>query len=167
MAYRRFVAAALAILGLATATGAQAAPCTLKDLHWMAGAWRNSAAGGQGEERWVIGPDDRLMMSAWFLHPGAEGGLIEAGTVRAADGGLTFRLRHFTGDLAKAREEKEAPMTFTVARCDAHTVVFDGQGPQAGEHMTYVRGGKRLTFIGDFIHGGQPVKATVEFKLNR
>ena len=68
------------------------------------------------------------------------------------------------GDLAQAREEKDAPLVFVASACGPGSVVFDGQGPNAGEHMTYRRAGDAMTFIGDFIHGGQPVRAEVEFK---
>jgi len=161
---RTMAAMALALAFCATAGAALADPCTLEGLGWIQGAWRSDSATTKSEERWVAGPDYRLMQSAWVLKVGAPGGFLEAGTVRAEPAGLTLRLRHFSGDLAQAREEKDAPLVFIASACGPGSVVFDGQGPNAGEHMTYRRAGDAMTFIGDFIHGGQPVRAEVEFK---
>jgi hypothetical protein len=76
------------------------------------------------------------------------------------DGGkLMLRLRHFDPALLHAREEKDSPMEFVAGSCGANLVVFDGLGPRSGEHITYRRAGKLLTFIGDFLHEGKPIHA--------
>ena len=142
---------------------AHAAPCRLADLRWMTGVWRSGDATTRSEERWAAGPDDRLMGSSWELHTDRPGGSVEASTIQPRGDGLALVLRHFSATLDQAREEKDAPMVFAVARCDASTVVFDGQGPQAGEHMTYHRAGGRLDFVGDFIHQGQPLRVELTF----
>jgi Domain of unknown function (DUF6265) len=155
--------ACIAVAALAIATVAGAAPCKLADLHWLQGIWRYDTATTQSEERWTIGLGDRLMGSSWLLHSDTPGGVIEASTIQNDGDTVTMRLRHFNSTLSLAREEKGAPMVFTAPRCDAGSVVFDGQGTQAGEHMTYRRNGDGLVFLGDFIHQGQPVHVEVDF----
>ena len=104
------------------------------------------------------------MGSAWVLHTDKPGGMIEANTIQADGDRIALRLRHFSGTLLEAREEKTAPMVFLASSCEAGQAVFEGQGPQAGERMTYHREGDVLTFVGDFIHQGQPVRAEVRMK---
>jgi len=65
-------------------------------------------------------------------------------------------LRHFDGGLARAWEERGAPMVFKAASCARASATFDGQGDHAGEHMTYTRSGDRLRIVADFLHGGKP-----------
>jgi hypothetical protein len=45
-------------------------------------------------------------------------------------------------------------MIFTAARCTDGSVVFDGEGDHAGEHLTYQRTGNDLLITGDFLHHG-------------
>jgi len=158
--------ATIALVAVASlfASAGNAAPCRLADLRWIAGAWRDDSADARTEERWVVGPDDRLVGAAWTLHPGAGGGVIEAMTLQNDGANVVMRLRHFSGDLAMAREEKDAPMVFVASACGDRSVVLDGRGERAGEHMTYERAGDTLTFIGDFIHEGQPLRVRVGFK---
>jgi hypothetical protein len=152
---------------LLLAPAAYAAPCSLASLGWMAGAWRYDTADTKSEERWVAAPDDRLMGSAWELHPGRPGGVVESETIQVVGGGVVLRLRHTTADLSSAWEEKTAPMTFAAASCAANQVVFDGQTDRIGEHITYRRDGDILTFTGDFLHQGKPVRVAIAFTLER
>jgi len=158
----RFVTNLMAFLALAIAAGpALAAPCKLSDLQWMAGTWRNTDGNEQNEERWTLGPGGRLMGSSWTLHSDKPGGVVEALTIQDDGTGVAMRLRHFDVTLGHAREMQDAPMVFTTSDCGAASVVFDGQGTQAGEHMTYRRSGDDLLWIGDFLHAGQPMHVEV------
>jgi hypothetical protein len=42
-------------------------------------------------------------------------------------------------------------------------VTLDGTGEQAGEHFIYTREGNKMKFVGEFIHGGQPIRVELEF----
>jgi len=151
------------LLALSGIVDAAASPCSLSALHWMKGAWHDRSATMQVEERWAIGPDDRLLGSSWLLHPGRAGGVLEAETIMSDAGTITLRIRHFDDTLAQAREDKDAPMVFLASSCAENEVVFDGQGDRAGEHITYRREGDRMRFIGDFIHQGKPIHVEETF----
>jgi hypothetical protein len=153
----------LRIAGLSLALAASSAgACGLKDLAWMAGTWRTESDGRLTEERWIGGPDDILIGSSWTMKPGGEP-FIEAMTISDDQAGLALKLRHFSRNLAHAMEDADAPMLFTLASCGPDSAIFDGQGAKAGEHITYRRQDKQLQFVGDFIHGGRPVRVEVTF----
>jgi len=151
------------VTGLGSAQPAAAGPCTLATLHWMEGSWRDASDNMQVEERWIVGPDDRLLGSSWLLHPGGAGGVIEAMTIVADGNGISFRIRHFSATLEHAREEKDEPMLFLATDCDENFVRFDGRGDRMGERISYRRDGERLQFVGEFIHDGKPLRAEETF----
>jgi hypothetical protein len=140
---------------VAGAVAAQAAPCTLAGLSWMAGDWHNSADPNGSEERWTVAPGEVLMGSAFEFEKDGKG-YAEALTVRQDGAAINMVLRHFDIDLGRAWEERTAPMIFAAASCD-------GQCEHAGEHLTYKRTHERLTIIGDFLHHGKP--AHVEWRM--
>jgi hypothetical protein len=153
-----------AVVALAVeAQSARADPCTLAALQWMGGTWRAHDANTESEERWISAPGGRLVGSSWLLHKDTSGGILETMTLIEDGGRVVMRLRHFDSTLAHAREEKDAPMLFVAASCAANSLTLDGTGNQAGEHFIYTREGKRMKFVGEFIHGGQPVHVELEF----
>ena len=157
---RRFRAAALIALALALAlsvTGpARAASCTVAQLDWLKGTWRSDAKDGQSEERWTDAPGGLLLGSAWTVKDG-KAVFGEIMTIEGGPGGLAMRLRHFSDSLNRDREGHDPPMLFLFSDCQPHSAVLDGQGPQAGERLTYRRvDDHRLLIIGDFIHNGKP-----------
>jgi hypothetical protein len=146
------------LAALPLSSTAHAAPCTLADLTWMRGGWREDSAQTKGEERWTIASDNRLIGSAWFLQRASGGGLIEAMTILPQGGTVAMRIRHFDASLGHAEEAADTPMLFVASRCETNTITLEGRGAQKGERMTYRRDGDRLIFRGDFIHGGKPVR---------
>ena len=147
---------------------ALAQPCTLDSLKWLKGVWMEKSGETQGEERWTIAPSGQMVGASWFLHAGRDGGLIESMTILpdkdlSGNDRIVLRIRHFNATLTQAEEEKDAPMQFVASACDRNTVVFDGQGAQAGEHMSYRRSFSRLSFTGDFLHDGKAVKSEETF----
>jgi Domain of unknown function (DUF6265) len=95
------------------------------------------------------------MGSSWEF-PKGRAGCAELMTVRQDSTAIAMILRHFDGGLAKAWEERDAPMVFTASSCERDSVVFDGQGDHVGEHLTYRRSVKNLLIVGDFLHHGTP-----------
>jgi hypothetical protein len=158
------ITAPVVLLATGAPLAARAAPCALADLQWMTGAWRDHEARVQTEERWTAGPGGRLIGSSWRLHEDTPGGVMEAMTLTDDAGRLVMRLRHFDSTLAQAREEKDAPMVFVATDCAARAVTLEGTGAQAGERFNYQRLGDELTFVGSFLHAGQPVRAEARFQ---
>jgi Domain of unknown function (DUF6265) len=145
---------ALLALTLADA-GANAAPCTLPGLQWMAADWHNTANPDGSQERWSVTPSGVLMGNSFESNPDGKG-FAEIMTVREDNGSIRMILRHFDLALSKAWEERTAPMVFTASNCDSTSAVFDGQDDHAGEHLTYKRSGETLLIVGDFLHHGKP-----------
>jgi hypothetical protein len=160
---RNLCSFSFAALALGAAATAMAEPCTLKGLHWMAGTWRDSDKNSAAEERWVEGPNDRLIGSSWALHKETPNGVIEAMTLLEEDGRLVMRLRHFDSSLGHAREDKDAPMLFVATSCSRDSVLLEGTGDQSGERFVYSRDKKQLKFVGDFIHQGKPIHVELKF----
>lgn len=138
--------------------------CTLQDLAFLQGTWRSEQGERRGEERWSLTAANTWAGSSWEA-AGAKLSFAEASSITEQDGNIELRLRHFDGALAHAWEEKDAPMVFRLAHCDAQSVVFDGAGDRLGEHITYRRSGERLDFIGDFLRKGEPFR--VELSMHR
>jgi hypothetical protein len=147
--------AALLLLGIARIAHSQPHPCALGELGWLAGSWGNIAEPDRAQERWALAPDGILMGTSWEF-PAGKSGFAEIMTVRLNGDTISMYLRHFDAGLNKAWEERDAPMVFTAASCERNSVVFDGQGARAGEHMTYRRVGDKLNILADFLHHGVP-----------
>ena len=78
-------------------------------------------------------------------------------TIRPDGAPVSMFLRHFSGGLARAWEEKETPMVFTLSKCSATSATFGGAGGNIGEHMTPTRTGDALLIAADFLHKDGPV----------
>jgi hypothetical protein len=154
-----------ATLGIALARLAAADPCSLSALGWMTGTWHDEADPSGAQERWAAAPGAVLMGTAWSFPSEGKPGFAEIMTIRAEGAGITLVLRHFDVGLSRAWEEREAPMIFSAAQCTARAALFDGQGPRAGEHLTYERSGDRLKVVGDFLHNGKAVR--VEWQMRK
>jgi hypothetical protein len=148
------LATALTLI-VASVSAAQAESCSLSSLGWMAGTWHNTADPQGAQERWSVAPQNVLMGSSWEF-PKGKAGYAELMTIKRDGEAISMLLRHFDGGLVRAWEERDAPMVFTASGCSAHSVIFDGQGDHAGEHLTYRRTGKNLLIVGDFLHHGTP-----------
>src|SRR5580658_3109057 len=147
--------AVLALLVVSPMSHSQSHPCALSDMGWMAGSWHNATDPDRAQERWSMAPNGILMGSAWEFPP-AKSGYAEVMTVRPDGDSISMFLRHFDGGLTNAWEERGAPMVFTASSCERDSVVFDGRGDHAGEHMSYRRSGNKLTIVADFLHHGTP-----------
>jgi hypothetical protein len=147
--------AVLILLVMAPMARSQSHPCTLIDLSWMVGSWHNKDDPDRAQERWALAPNGILMGNAWEF-PQGKSGFAEIMTVRFDGDSISMFLRHFDGGLKSAWEERNAPMAFTASSCERDSVVFDGQGDHAGEHMAYRRLGNNLSIVADFLHHGTP-----------
>lgn len=134
--------------------------CTIHDLAFMQGEWHYSDGSTNGEERWVLTSANTLAGSSWE-GKGTTLSYAEALSISPQNDRIEMHLRHFDGSLSRAWEEKDSPMVFALAQCDGQSAVFDGTGARQGEHMTYRRTEEGLTFVGDFLHQGKPVRVEV------
>ena len=55
-------------------------------------------------------------------------------------------------------------MVFVLVQCDGQSAMFDGTGARDGEHITYRKTAGFLTFAGDFLHQGKPVRVEVHMR---
>jgi hypothetical protein len=154
-----FCLVALSAAVLSTAS-AMAADCGIGDLAFLQGEWQSADGKTQGMERWSLTAANTWAGSSWVTN-GGKLGFAEALSITVQDGAVEMHLRHFDGALNHAWEEKDAPMIFRLARCDASSAVFDGIGDKAGEHITYRRSGDDLDFTGDFLPKGKALRLEV------
>jgi uncharacterized protein DUF6265 len=158
------LAAMSAFVCFVASSAPAAEPCSLAALGWMAGNWVNATDPAHAQERWVVAPGSVLMGGAWEL-PAGKAGFAEIMTIRPDGASVSMFLRHFGGDLAHAKEDRDAPMVFSLSKCAAASATFDGQGGNAGEHMTYTRNGDAMLIAADFLHSGAPLH--VEWRMVR
>jgi hypothetical protein len=92
--------------------------CTLEDVSFMQGEWRYSSGAARGEERWVLTPAHTLAGSSWEAKDGMVS-YVESLAILSQGDRLEMHIRHFDGTLDHAWEDKESPMVFVLARCDA------------------------------------------------
>lgn len=155
--------ATLSAMALAAAGPAPA--CGIADLAFMQGVWRTQSGQTQGEERWSLTGANTLLGESWQAK-GATLSFTEIVSIQdAQDGSVQMHLRHFDGALNRAWEEKDTPMKFRLASCDAHSAVFEGLEGKSGERITYRRSGEMLQFVGDFLRRGAPLR--VEVRMQR
>jgi hypothetical protein len=114
---------------------ANAAPCTLPGLKWMAADWHNSVNPNGAQGRWNIAPGGVLIGSAFESR--LEGkGHAEIMTVRQDSGSIRWFCVISTGHSVGPGKSGAAPMVFVASNCDGASAVFDGQDDHAGEHLT-------------------------------
>jgi hypothetical protein len=155
--------AGTAFLGPLRAGNARIA-CTVDNLAFLQGNWRYTNGASTGEERWILTAAGTLAGSSWEAK-GPAISFVEASSIAPDSGRIELHLRHFDGALRHAWEEKDAPMIFVLAQCDGDSAVFDGTGARTGEHMTYRKESDGVTFIGNFLHQGKPIR--VESKMHK
>jgi len=155
--------AATLFVAFAIISSTAAAACDIADLGFLEGVWRSEQGNHHGEERWIRAAANTWAGAAWEGNDSVVS-FAEAMSIVPHDGTVELHLRHFDGALNHAWEEKDQPMIFRLARCDASSVVFDGTGEKTGEHITYRRLGDRLEFTGDFLRKGAPFQVVLQMQ---
>jgi hypothetical protein len=116
----------------------QAAPSPrLADLAWLEGHWRDESGGNLSEEIWTAPAGDSLM-GMWRWAEDGKARVFELLAIKAEEGKLVLRFRHFDPKLA-AREEKDRPLVWSLIRSGPREAVFEG--PEASGQST-----ARLTY---------------------
>jgi hypothetical protein len=127
---------------------------TLEQVTWLAGGtWRGDGLGGATEETWS-GPAAGAMMGMFrVVHRSGGGaerlGFYEFMNLVETDGTIELRIKHFNADLT-GWEEKDAFMTFRLARVTPDAIEFDGltfrrEGPDRMTIFLAMRRGGELT----------------------
>ena len=144
-----------------TGDGARApvADASLQAVAFMAGHWVGAPGGNElSEEVWTE-PLGDSMLGMWRFVADGRVRVMELLTLKAEDGAVVLRFRHFDPRLV-AREDKQTPVVLTLARSAADEARFEG--PAVGSNGTVVlhyrrpspdaleatleRGGTRETF---------------------
>jgi hypothetical protein len=118
----------------------QAAPAhRLADLSWLEGHWRDESGGSLSEEIWTAPAGDSLM-GMWRWAQDGKVRVLELLAIKAEDGKLVLRFRHFDPKLA-AREEKDRPLVWPLIRSGPREAVFEGPEASGKEtaRLTYRR----------------------------
>jgi len=136
---------------------------SIKALGFLQGVWQYEEAGTRSEGRWSLAAANTWAGSAWVTKDAALT-FAEALSILPQDGTIEMHLRRFDGALKHAWEDKDSPMIFQLAHCDASSAVFDGTEDKMGEHITYRRSGDDLQFIGDFLRKGKPFRVELRMR---
>jgi hypothetical protein len=118
----------------------QPAPSSrLADLSWLEGHWRDESRGSLSEEIWTAPAGDSLM-GMWRWAQDGKAQVFELLAIKAEDGKLVLRFRHFDPKLA-AREEKDRPLVWPLIRSGPREAVFEGPeaSGQGTARLTYRR----------------------------
>jgi hypothetical protein len=111
----------------------------LADLSWLEGHWRDESGGSLSEEIWTAPAGDSLM-GMWRWAQDGKVRVFELLAIKAEDGKLVLRFRHFDPKLA-AREEKDRPLVWPLLRSGPREAVFEGAeaSGQGTARLTYRR----------------------------
>ncbi len=96
----------------------------LTDLAWLEGHWRDESGGSLSEEIWTAPAGDSLM-GMWRWAQDGKVRVFELLAIKAEEGKLVLRLRHFDPKLA-AWEEKDRPLAWPLIRSGPREAVFEG-----------------------------------------
>lgn len=152
----------LAVAAPAPPVAPATAPATLADVAFLAGHWLGSEDGGLSEEVWTA-PEGDSMLGMWRYVSEGRARVFELLSLKAEDGGVVMRLRHFD-PLFVAREETTAPVVLRLAARAPGEATFEGpavSGPGT-LRLTYRREGEE-GLVGVLEKGG----TRQEFRFRR
>jgi hypothetical protein len=145
------------LLGLLLLPSGEPAPvaATLADVAFMAGHWVDESPEHVSEEVWTA-PAGDSMLGMWRYVAGGQARVLELLTLRAEDGSVVLRLRHFDGRMV-AREEKDAPVALRLVAKRAGEATFEGPevGGSGRVRLSYRRVGPD-TLLSVLDKGGKP-----------
>jgi Domain of unknown function (DUF6265) len=111
-------------------------PATLADLAWLEGGWRGDWGPRVAEQVWMS-PRAGLMVGTFRLVEDGKTLLIELFTFLEKRGGIEFRFRHFTPELAPW--EKSDATLLTLESFDAKRFVFVNPLNGQPKHAIFTR----------------------------
>ena len=114
-------------------TREKSASVDINEVAWIAGHWVKEQEGARLEEIWSK-PDGDCMMGMFRWVKGGKVWIYELLTIRAEEGTLVFRFRHFSNEMG-AWEPKEEPLTYRLTSLSQHEAVFEN--PKSEKHRLY------------------------------
>jgi hypothetical protein len=118
-----------------------AASAGLGDFAFIAGHWKGTMGGSTIEEVWSK-PGGGSMIGMFRLVSNGKTRLTEFMAIVQREAGPVLVMRHFGGGLI-AREEKDAPLVWTVEKVEANHAVF--LLATEGSRLEFLRDGETLT----------------------
>jgi len=97
---------------------------TLADVAWMAGHWVGNEGGDLSEETWLE-PAGDSMVGMWRYVKGGQARIFEILTLKAEDGHVVLRIRHFDPKLV-GREDKDRPVELPLVSRGPRLAAFEG-----------------------------------------
>ncbi|HYI01970.1 DUF6265 family protein [Hyalangium sp.] len=139
-----------------------AATNRLDELAWLEGHWRDDSGGSLSEEIWTA-PSGDSVMGMWRWAQDGKVRIFELLAIKAEEGKLVLRFRHFDPKLV-AREEKDRPLAWPIIRSGPREAVFEGPeaSGQGTSRLTYRRSDEE-TLVVILEKGGKPQ----EFRYRR
>lgn len=159
---RPFSATLILMTGIALGlTLLLAAPAPLADFAFIAGHWQGAMGNSSIEEVWTK-PQGDAMMGMFRLSSGGQTRLTEFMTIEQRESGAVLVMRHFSAGLI-AREEKDAPLVWTVELVEPdHAVFFLAK---EGSRLDFRRNGGTLTITLEKSQGGKISRTPFTYKL--
>ena len=140
---------ALALLALL------AAPPQLGDLAFVAGHWKGTEGAVSIEEVWTK-PEGDAMTGMFRIVSGGKTRITEFMAFEQREAGPVLVMRHFGPGLI-AREEKDAPLVWTLEKVEPNHAVFVIE--KAGTKLDFLRQGASLTITLEKTQDGKTTRS--------
>ena len=138
-----------------------AAPPQLEDLAFIAGHWKGPGGVTAIEEVWSK-PSGDAMIGMFRIVSGGKTRMTEFMAFEQRENGPVLVMRHFGPGLV-AREEKEAPLVWTLEKlAPYHAVFFIGK---AGARLEFLRQGESLTITLEKTRNGKTTRSPFSYSL--
>lgn len=144
---------ALLVVALLQAATLGPIPGTLDDVAFMAGHWVEEDGGSLSEEVWTL-PSGDSMLGMWRYLADGRVQIFEILTLKAEEGGVTLRLRHFDPKLV-GREDKETPVELRLVAKKPREAVFEGLSGAGRVRLAYTSP-EEGALVGVLEKGGEP-----------
>lgn len=115
---------------------AAAATVGIEELDWLAGAWVNEGSGARLEEWWSA-PVGNSMVGHFRWIRGGELWITELLSITEEEGGVLFRLRHFSADMTPWEAEDDA-FVYRLTDRAAGRAAFAALDPRAGRPLRFI-----------------------------
>lgn len=143
---------------------ADAAPPTLTDLHFLAGAWEHEEDGTLIREVWDE-PRGDAMVGHFVVISEGSAVLYELFAIEQGEGAPVLRLRHFNRGLEPWASEAEAPLTLTLTEAADDRAVFANPENDFPREMVYEVKEDALTV--SLIPAAESARSTLTLEFSR